>query len=77
MHFYNQILFEVYISKAMFSGCKQRRIHLLLKISVVESNFGSYFSLTGCKQVGKGQAAEMLKVFMSKVIISSVFILLN
>lgn len=61
----------------MFSGCKQRRIHLLLKISVVESNFGSYFSLTGCKQVGKGQAAEMLKVFMSKVIISSVFILFN
>ena len=61
----------------MFSVCKQRRIHLLLKISVVESNFGSYFSLTGCKQVSKGQAAEMLKVFTSKVIMSSFFILFN
>ncbi|XP_044173674.1 serine/threonine-protein kinase 36-like isoform X3 [Acropora millepora] len=40
----------------------------MLTISFVDQLSKHYFSLTGCKQVGKGQAAEMLKLFTSKII---------
>ena len=51
----------------MFSGYIAKKNSFVVQNTVVESNFGTHFSLTGCKQVENGQAAEMLKVFTSKV----------